>query len=805
MPESPAPVRLILGADRPAALAAAVIETIAASQHQHVLVVVPDQRRADAAQLALIAQADRVAVTTSGALARSILEQTGRQLRVISAGEQRTLVARLSGEHNPRHIHELAGALNNMQLAFAGAEEVRTHADAGGTAAVSARWHRVAELSERYHVHLRAYDLVDRAGMMLEAATIMRTTKAVDQHWAAHPGLIAVDADQFDVPTQRLLTSLLGPSRPASTTVAFTGNPLSAGPGAAWLLRLNKQVGATVQPQPVTTEPEMSLIHAGHPAMEAHSVMGELRAAHDAGIAWGQMAVLCPGHRHQLRAVMHAAQQAGIVVQGGPPPRLDGPIVDAITAAMRAQSVRTHTDPADVVRGLLVELVPNLAQEVPGVVDIVLGLMRHSELFPGDIDGWLADLERAPVAPLPSAPPTADAVTLESIDEIGGRTWLHVVLIAAVEGALPTRRPTPLFDSAVLDGPSSPDLLRTKWLRLERARFAEAVASARQRFTVIAAPEPGVLLSRFVEALPIAPRRLPTRHPDPQRWPQGLPETTNPKAFHSGPSLHLSATQLTMFENCPWQYTLQYRLGLRGKGGLAARFGSLIHHILEQFLSPTSQLPQTLNALIDLAADTWTDDIADYRPQAEDYRQRLDTILRSWWHNEGERLVARHSVLAVEHEFTIEVDGHSLHGFIDRVDRMDGGIRVVDYKTGSKARSKAETQDDLQLAVYHLAASIDPALNQYGPVKALELNFIAAGASGTVRPQIISADHDQLTQTRIVALAARMLSEEHEPSVAANCEYCDLHRLCPLQPQGRPIPVVVRAPTTSRRRAGRSA
>ena len=644
---------------------------------------------------------------------------------------------------------------------------------------------------------------------MVEAATIMRGSTAVDQHWVAHPAVIVVDADQFDVPMQRLSTSLVGPSRSASTTAAsttalFTGNPLSAGSGAHWLSRLHKQVGTTVEQQPVAPGPEMSLIHAGHPAMEAHAVIGELRAAHDAGIEWGQMAVLCPGHRHELRAVMHAAQQAGIAVQGGPPPRLDGPVVDAITITARSQSVRTHTDPADLVRELLVKLVPNLAQEVPGVVDIVLGLMRHSELFPGDIDGWLADLDCAPVSPLPPAPPTADAVTLESIDDIGGRTWLHVVLIGAVEGALPTRRPNRPLDPAVLNGPSASDTLRMEWLVGERARFAEATASARQRFTVIAAPEPGVLLSRFVEGLPIAPRRLSARHPDPQRWPQGLAETTNTKAFHSGPSLHLSATQLTMFENCPWQYTLQYRLGLRGKGGLAARFGTLIHHILEQFLSPNTELTQTLDALIDLATHSWTDDIADYRPQAEDYRRRLDAILRNWWHNEGESLVAQQRVVAVEHEFTVEVDGHSLHGFIDRVDRMDGGIRVVDYKTGTKARSKAETQDDLQLAVYHLAASRDPALNQYGPVQALELNFIAAGTSGTVRPQVISADHDQLTEGRVVALAARMLSEEHEPSVAANCEYCDLHRLCPLQPQGRPIPIVLRAPTTPKRRAGRS-
>ena len=36
----------------------------------------------------------------------------------------------------------------------------------------------------------------------------------------------------------------------------------------------------------------------------------------------------------------------------------------------------------------------------------------------------------------------------------------------------------------------------------------------------------------------------------------------------------------------------------------------------------------------------------------------------------------------VERDFTTPVDGFTLHGIIDRVDRVDSGWRIVDYKTG---------------------------------------------------------------------------------------------------------------------------
>jgi hypothetical protein len=92
--------------------------------------------------------------------------------------------------------------------------------------------------------------------------------------------------------------------------------------------------------------------------------------------------------------------------------------------------------------------------------------------------------------------------------------------------------------------------------------------------------------------------------------------------------------------------------------------------------------------------------------------------------------------------------------------------------------------DNLQLAVYHLAATRDPAIAAWGAVVQLDLVFVR---SMNVRSQDITPDHAARTEERVLALADRILAEDFAPSPQASCRYCDFHRLCPLQPEGREV------------------
>ena len=76
----------------------------------------------------------------------------------------------------------------------------------------------------------------------------------------------------------------------------------------------------------------------------------------------------------------------------------------------------------------------------------------------------------------------------------------------------------------------------------------------------------------------------------------------------------------------------------------------------------------------------------------------------------------------LEHAFQVDVDGWSLRGVVDRIDRTASGWSIIDYKSG---RPIARRRRDLQLALYALGATATLALD---PVE-LEVVYLASGQS----------------------------------------------------------------------------
>jgi len=252
--------------------------------------------------------------------------------------------------------------------------------------------------------------------------------------------------------------------------------------------------------------------------------------------------------------------------------------------------------------------------------------------------------------------------------------------------------------------------------------------------------------------------------------------------------LVLSASQLDTYDDCPLRYAYKYGIRTSDEAGAPAALGTLVHEVLAEFLDPTrdtAAAPRTRAELLRVATERWTDDIALYRPQVEECRRDYFQMLEDWWNVEGEGPAAP-EVLDVERRFDVEVGDLRLVGFIDRVDRAaDGeGIRIVDYKTGRREPRADAMPDDLQLAVYHLAATRDPGLASFGPPTELRLLYLR---SMRAYEQPVVTGHAAATEGRVAAAAADIRAEHFEPSVDASCRTCSFHRLCPLQPEGREV------------------
>lgn len=204
-----------------------------------------------------------------------------------------------------------------------------------------------------------------------------------------------------------------------------------------------------------------------------------------------------------------------------------------------------------------------------------------------------------------------------------------------------------------------------------------------------------------------------------------------------------STSRLEAYRGCPFAFFVGHVLGLEPRTepveGLDARqLGNIYHHIFERLYRTAAEPPCVsagLGALL-AALPAVAAAVLDDAPRAEGFRAT------AWWVQTRVEIEAnvRRSVEALAglpggfvpaaqeaaffEDRSLKVtdgdDAFRLHGFIDRVDRApDGGLRIIDYKTGGPAaftvKAVAEGKK-LQLPLYALAAE-----------RALKLGAVADG------------------------------------------------------------------------------
>ncbi|MEY2473206.1 MAG: hypothetical protein QOK28_2535 [Actinomycetota bacterium] len=543
---------------------------------------------------------------------------------------------------------------------------------------------------------------------------------------------------------------------------------------------------------------EAQLVWCRHPSMEADAVVGTLLAAHDDGIAYDDMAVVVPRRSAPIgRAVARALQRREVPVQirladGGAEPVVRR-LRDALAHADGAMDAQPFVE--GWIQGALSELASqaDLVAPEPSVERALNALCA----FDRATQRWVAGREGMSATVLEFATALAEddftlwydapgdaGVAIVTPQEAAGVHWQCAVVTSCVEGEYPRSiGDGAWFDAMVCRRDFSPDaaVRRRAAIAAHRRRF-ELASSRGPRVTYVAAPQPGVLVSRYVEHLPITEAK--PAWPEPRPYPlRSVTYTSTP--IHPSRTLRLSASQLSTFEDCPRRWFYDSVLRLADSTSVWADFGSLVHDVLERFLAPGSTIEYSFDALLDLSDELWSDDIAAFAPQRDQARRELKDVLATWWQMEGHRF-NRADVVEVEHEFDVAVGDHTVRGRIDRVDwdHDRNGIAVVDYKTGRHAPKESEVADDLQLAVYYLAALRSAELAAKGAPTRLELLYIRLNKTFS---QPITDDHEERAETRILAAAAQMLDEQLAPLPTADCDHCDYHRLCPLQRAGREV------------------
>jgi len=232
----------------------------------------------------------------------------------------------------------------------------------------------------------------------------------------------------------------------------------------------------------------------------------------------------------------------------------------------------------------------------------------------------------------------------------------------------------------------------------------------------------------------------------------------------------LSYTQISLYQNCPLCYKLQYIDGLETKEKGYFSFGTTMHECAEYFFKVKVPPPPSLEQVLDFYERKWLSDGYESAEEEAEYKAYGRELLTKFWeiHQPDFRMP-----IAVEHRFTIDIGNVKLKGIIDRVDKLDsGGLAIIDYKTNKELFTQEYLDKDLQLTLYQLAVE----QSWFLPVERLTLYHFRSNTPISCPPR----EEARLEEARGVVLeVAEGIQVGNFPAKEGPYCPCDFPEYCP--------------------------
>jgi DNA helicase-2/ATP-dependent DNA helicase PcrA len=206
-----------------------------------------------------------------------------------------------------------------------------------------------------------------------------------------------------------------------------------------------------------------------------------------------------------------------------------------------------------------------------------------------------------------------------------------------------------------------------------------------------------------------------------------------PSLLRSDGHVVLSYSAIAAYRDCPRQYWYRYEQRLPAVQSAEAVQGVVLHDVLRRAGEARQRDEKVTAALLSsLHDEVWNaTQFPDSRRAATFKRNGVDQ-LEAYRKSGGFDTKPEY----LEQPFSVEVDGWTLRGVIDRVDRTETGRRILDYKSG---RPVTRARRDLQVALYAMGAASALGVESEG----LELDVVYLASGETValeRPDALVAE-----------------------------------------------------------------
>jgi len=251
------------------------------------------------------------------------------------------------------------------------------------------------------------------------------------------------------------------------------------------------------------------------------------------------------------------------------------------------------------------------------------------------------------------------------------------------------------------------------------------------------------------------------------------------------PNHRMSPSQASTYDECPRKFALDRFATRRQTSTFNMTLGNLIHKVLElaeQAVIGSDRDRSTLREATDILEELWDDFDLGTDSVARSWRRRAESVLEHLygkWPESG-------APVSAELSLPLDLDGTEWKGKVDRIERVGGSLKVVDYKTSKSLPSIAEAGSSLQLGFYVLAAKADAELSERGSITGAEFWYPAPEPNkNAIKTRHFDMANLDDVRDRLVTIALSVRDEQFPAVPNARCDRCDYQSVCPAQKEGR--------------------